>query len=138
MRLWTAGYRPHFAPKAVAYELFLKGPESLLLDATLQGKYEVILAARCPEFRPMAAIVRIHQGSPLKRALRKQLAVHPAASEFVLRAVYSRANSLRVLPGFPWLARRVLKARAGVAQLKGAIEEAGSWERLNELFGRQR
>lgn len=137
VRLWAAGYRPHFAPKAVAYELYIKKPAAFLRDSFNQGKYEVILTARHPAFKPLATIVRINEGDPLKRALRRQLAVHSSVSEFVLRSVYSVANFLRGLPGFSWLARRVLKARAGVQHLKGAMQEAGSWKKLDEFFGRR-
>ncbi len=138
LRLLADGYRPLFAPGAIAYELYAKSVDAFLRDSALLGKYEVMLSRRYPEFRAWAGTGRIHQGNPLKRALRRQLAIHASASESALQAVFSLANSLRVLPPMNWLARRVLKGRAGIAHLKGAMEEAGSWEKLKDEFSVQR
>jgi len=138
LRLLADGYRPLFAPGAIAYELYAKSVDAFLRDSALLGKYEVMLSRRYPEFRAWAGTGRIHQGNPIKRALRRQLAIHASASESALQAVFSLANPLRVLPPMNWLARRVLKARAGIAHLKGAMEEAGSWEKLEDEFSVQR
>lgn len=138
LRLLADGYRPLFAPDAIAYELYAKSVDAFLRDSALLGKYEVLLSRRYPEFRAWAGAGRIHQGNPIKRALRRQLAIHASASESALQAVFSLANPLRVLPPMNWLARRVLKARAGIAHLKGAMEEAGSWKKLEEEFSVQR
>jgi hypothetical protein len=51
----------------------------------------VLLAQEYPAFKPIAALVRINEGSPLRRWLRKQMATYARASEFVLRAVYCLA-----------------------------------------------
>ena len=138
LRLRADGYRPLFAPEAIAYELYSKSVEMFLRDSTLLGKYEVMLSRRYPEFREWAGLGRIHRGNPIKCALRRQLAIHASASESTLRAVFSLANSLRALPFFAWIARRVLRARAGIAHVAGAMDEAGSWKKLEEEFGVQR
>jgi peptidoglycan/xylan/chitin deacetylase (PgdA/CDA1 family) len=135
--LWATGYRPQFAPSAVAYELYTKTASEHLHDSNQRGKYEVILSTSHPAFKPLAGIASMNEDNLLKRALRKQLALHPVACELVLQPIYSLADSLRALPMFSWLAKRVLVARLISAHLSGAIQGAGSWERLEERFGKR-
>ncbi len=137
VRLWGKGYRPHFAPKAVALELFTKSAGAIVRDSYLQGKFEVILLNGQPAFKPLAGIVNMNEGNSLKRAVRKWLALHPVATEFTFRLIGSTAECLSILPVFSWLARRALSARCVIAHLRGAIQEAGSWEILEERFGKR-
>jgi peptidoglycan/xylan/chitin deacetylase (PgdA/CDA1 family) len=135
-RLWKAGYRPKFAPNAVCHELFSKTAEAMLRDSENLGKYEVLLTNSHPEFKPFSAIASMNRGNPLMRFLRKQLAIHRNASEFLLRPVFLTAELLRHIPLFSSLAKRILKVRAVIAHLSGAIQQAGSWKCLNESFGK--
>jgi glycosyltransferase involved in cell wall biosynthesis/peptidoglycan/xylan/chitin deacetylase (PgdA/CDA1 family) len=137
IRLWEMGYRPQFAPKAIVYELYSKSVSAMLRDSYLHGKYEVLLSIDHPAFKPLTGIVNINRGDPLKRAVRKQLALHAGFSEFVLRTAGVVADRLRRLPLFEKIAKRILRARAGVAHLRGAIAEAGSWQILEERFGKR-
>lgn len=137
LRLWVRGYRPKFAANAVAYEFFTKPLAGVLSDARHQGRYEVFLAEKHPEFKPLAALVRINEGNPVKRWLRQQLAVHPDASEFVLRLTYVVSEALRGLPPFASIAHRALRARLGLQHIRGGIEEAGSWRELKKRFGKR-
>lgn len=137
LRLWAKGFRPRFAANAVAYELFTKPVAGLLSDTRYQGRYEVFLTEKHPEFKPLAALVRINEGDPLKRWLRKRLAVHAHASEFVLRLVYGVSESLRRIPLFASIARHALRVRMGLQHVRGAIEEAGSWKELERRFARR-
>jgi peptidoglycan/xylan/chitin deacetylase (PgdA/CDA1 family) len=134
-RLRAKGYRPRFAPNAIVYEHFTKTVSGVLRDSNLQGKYEVILTTSQPGFKPFAGLAVMNEGNPAKRALRKRLAFYPRASEFVLRFGGSLLESVRVVPAFSRLAKRVLGARAMIAMLSGGIQEAGSWAKLEELFG---
>jgi peptidoglycan/xylan/chitin deacetylase (PgdA/CDA1 family)/glycosyltransferase involved in cell wall biosynthesis len=137
LRLWTKGYRPKFAPDAIAHEFFTKPVAGVLSDACFQGRYEVFLAKKHPEFKPMAALVRINEGMALKRWLRKQLAVHAGTSEFVLRLVYGASEKLREIPPLASIAHRTLRARLGLQHVRGGIEEAGSWKELEKRFGKR-
>ena len=137
IRLWAKGYRPRFVPRAIVYELYAKTVGAMLRDSYLHGKYEVILSNDHPSFKPLAGIVNINKGNLLKRALRKQLARHAASSDFVLCMVGALANRLRSVPVFARLAKRILCARAAIAHLRGAIQEAGSWKTLEERFGKR-
>ena len=137
LRLWTRGYRPTMCAGAVAYELFTKSVAGVLSDSRCQGQYEVLLAQEYPAFKPIAALVRINEGSPLRRWLRKQMATYERASEFVLRAVYCLAEPLRSLSFFSFVANRTLRARLGVQHIRGAIEATGSWEELERRFGKR-
>ena len=137
LRLAAKGYRPKFAPKAVAYELFTKSVDGVMSDARRQGRYEVFLAAKYPEFKPLAALVRINEGNSVKRWLRKQLAEHAGVSEFALRLVYGASERLRRFPLFAATAHRTLRARLGLQHVAGAIEEAGSWQELERRFGKR-
>ena len=135
IRLWAEGYRPRFEPRAFAYEFYCKTPEEFLRDCRLLGKYEIMLAGRFPSFSPRAATARLSSGNWFQRALRKQLVLHAKLSEPLLRSMFSLASGLRGVPGFSGTAGRLLQARAGVAHLKGAMEEAGSWKKLEREFG---
>jgi len=135
VRLWREGYRPQFAPKAVAYELFTKTADAMLRDSENLGKHEVLLTNSHPEFKPLSAIARMNRGNPLKRFLRKRLAIHHTATDLVLRFIYLFAESLRRISVFSSLAKRAQKARAVLAHLHGAIRQAGSWNHLNQNFG---
>ncbi len=135
LRLWAKGYRPKFVANAVAYEFFTKSVEGVLSDSRYEGKYEVLLTALHPEFKPLAALVRINEGNPLKRWLRKQMATHASLSGSLLAMVYGLAEPLRRTRFFALLANRVLRARAGLQHVRGAIEQAGSWDELERRFG---
>jgi peptidoglycan/xylan/chitin deacetylase (PgdA/CDA1 family) len=137
LRLAAKGYRPKFAPNAVAYELFTKSVDSVMSDARHQGRYEVSLAGKYPEFKPLAALVRINEGSPVKRWLRKQLAQHAGVSEFALQLICGISERLRSFPLFAATAHRALRARLGLQHVRGAIEEAGSWQELERRFGKR-
>lgn len=137
VRLWAKGYRPQFSPGAVAHELYTKTVSGMLRDSYYQGKYEVLLSISHPAFKPLAGIVIMNEGNVLKRAVCKRLALHPVASEFMLRPVGWLADSLRIFPMFSRLAQRVLSARLVIAHLNGAIQEAGSWKALEERFGKR-
>ena len=137
LRLWAQGYRPKFVAKAVAYELFTKSVAGVLSDARYQGRYEVVLTEKHPEFKPLAALVRINEGKPLKRWFRKQLAVHAGTSEFVLRLVYGASEALREITPLASIAYRTLRARLGLQHVRGGIEEAGSWKELEKRFGKR-
>ncbi len=137
LRLGAKGYRPKFAPNAIAYELFTKSVDGVMSDARHQGRYEVYLAAKYPEFKPLAALVRINEGNPVKRWLRKQLAQNAGVSEFALRLVYGVSERLRRFPLFAATAHRALRARLGLQHVRGAVEEAGSWQELERRFGKR-
>src|SRR5215831_6443664 len=137
LRLWRRGFRPKFAPEAVAYELFTKPVSSVLSDARYQGRYEVLLTERYPEFKSLTSLVRINEGGPLKRWLRKELAIHVGVSEFVLRGIYGVSEPLRALTLFRSFAHRALRARIGLQHLRGSIEETGSWQEVERRFGKR-
>jgi peptidoglycan/xylan/chitin deacetylase (PgdA/CDA1 family) len=137
IRLWDKGYRPQFTPKALVYEHYTKSPSAMLRDSYFQGKYEVLLTEKHPAFKSLTGIVNMNEGNALKRALRKRLSLHPVISELSLRPIGLLAELFRTVPACSWLAKRVLKARAGIAHLNGAIQVAGSWKALEEQFGKR-
>ncbi len=134
VRLWSKGFRPYFAANAIGYEVYIKSEEGILMDSWQQGRHEVILAKAHPSFKPLAGLARLNTGNPLKRALRKRLALHARASEAVLAPLYRIMNALRAFPVCSRMARRILMARAGTAHLSGALQQAGSWRWLEEQF----
>jgi glycosyltransferase involved in cell wall biosynthesis/peptidoglycan/xylan/chitin deacetylase (PgdA/CDA1 family) len=137
LRLWNSGFRPQFLPDAVMYELSTKSVASVLSDARHQGRYEVLLTQKHPEFKPWTSLVRINEGNPLQRWMRKELAVHARLSEFVLAGGYGISELLRAVPLFRSIAHRVLRARIGLQHVRGAIEEAGSWKEVEGKFGKR-
>ena len=137
LRLWALGYRPRFAANAVAYELFTKSVAGVMRDARDQGRYEAFLAEKHPEFKPLAALIRVNEGNPPKRWMRKQLAVHAGASELALRWIGGISEILRGLPLFASIADRALRARVGIQHIRGGIDQAGSWRELEKRFGKR-
>lgn len=137
IRLWAKGYRPRFVPKAIVYELYTKTVSAMLDDSYHHGKYEVLLSNSHPSFKPLTGIVNINKGNRLKRAARRQLADHAIFSDFALAAAGALADRLRGVSVFARLAKRILRARAGIAHLRGAIQETGSWRILQERFGKR-
>lgn len=135
LRLGRKGYRPRMCAGAVTYELFTKSVAGVLSDSRYQGQYEVLLTEKYPEFKPITALVRINEGSPLKRWLRKQMAARAGASELLLRAVCWLTEPLGRHHFFSWIASRALRARFGVQHLRGAIAATGSWKELERRFG---
>jgi glycosyltransferase involved in cell wall biosynthesis/peptidoglycan/xylan/chitin deacetylase (PgdA/CDA1 family) len=133
VRLWEDGYRPRFARSAVVYEHFNKNAADIVRDSYYQGIFEVKLIRAHPAFKPLAEIVCMNQGNVIKRAVRKHLARHRAASDVFLRLV----NSLAIVPGMLKLAQTAMSARFVVALLSGAIREAGSWTALENIFGKR-
>jgi peptidoglycan/xylan/chitin deacetylase (PgdA/CDA1 family) len=137
LQLWRKGFKPAFAADAVAYELFTKSVGGLLSDAKHQGRYEVSLTETHPELKPYTSLVRINEGGPLKRWLRRQLGIHATLSELLLKGIYGVSESLRALPLFRSIAHRTLRARIGLQHVRGAIEEAGSWKEVERRFGKR-
>jgi glycosyltransferase involved in cell wall biosynthesis/peptidoglycan/xylan/chitin deacetylase (PgdA/CDA1 family) len=135
IRLWEKGYRPHFAPKAKVHEYYTKSASDMIRDSRNQGRFEVILTASHAAFKPQAAITRINEGNAFRRMLRKQLARHWRPCEFLLRPLYALADFFQAIPFSLAIAKRLLHALAGIAHLRGAIQEAGSWRKLEQDFG---
>lgn len=137
LRLWQKGFRPVFAADAIAYELFTKSIRGLLNDARHQGSYEVLFTKAHPEFKPFTSLVRINEGGPLKRWIRKQLGIYATMSEFLLSIIYAVAESFRDRLVFRSIAHRVLRARIGLQHVCGGVQQAGSWRELEECFGKR-
>lgn len=137
IRLWAKGYRPRFIPRAIVYELYTKTVRAMLADSYQHGRYEVLLSKDHPSFKPLTGIVNMNAGNRLKRLMRKQLAERAVLSELVLASAAAFVDCLRSVPIFERLAKRILRARAGTAHLRGAIQEAGSWKILEERFGKR-
>jgi glycosyltransferase involved in cell wall biosynthesis/peptidoglycan/xylan/chitin deacetylase (PgdA/CDA1 family) len=137
IRLWAKGFRPRFVPRAIVYELYTKTVSAMLADSYQHGKYEVLLSNNYPSFKPLTGIVNINQGNYLKRAMRRQLAERAVFSEFALASAAALVDCLRSVPFLERLAKRILRARAGTAHLRGAMKEAGSWKILEERFGKR-
>ena len=136
-RLLARGFKPAFVANAVVYELFTKSVDGALRDSRLQGKYEMILTERSPQFKPLAGITLINQGNPIKRLLRKALALHPELSEFALHTVFGVAETMRSIPLFAEIAARTLQARFAIQLVAGAIQQAGSWQAVEDAFAKR-
>jgi glycosyltransferase involved in cell wall biosynthesis/peptidoglycan/xylan/chitin deacetylase (PgdA/CDA1 family) len=137
VRLWEEGYRPQFASEAVVYEFFSKNAKDIIRDSYLQGKFEVRLTRAHPGYKPLAGIAEMNNGSILRRILRKQMARSPRLADFVLRGIQFFSSILGWLYPFHRLALAVLSARFVTGHFNGALQEAGSWQSLEDLFGKR-
>ena len=135
MRLWMRGYRLAFESRAIVWERFAKSIDSSRTDSYLQGKFEVILSQRFPEFRSIATLAGVSKGSLLKRAIRKFMGLHPHIAEFALKVCQRFAEQFSENDTWAGVAQKALSARLMLAMIAGGIDQAGSWSALEQQFG---
>jgi glycosyltransferase involved in cell wall biosynthesis/peptidoglycan/xylan/chitin deacetylase (PgdA/CDA1 family) len=137
IRLWAADVRFVFEPDAVVHQLYVKpAKEAAVTDAARDGRSQIILCRKHPQYRPHASLVR---GGLDDRRLHERILVWlagrlPFSPEPLLRPPYWIAERLKFISWFRHFGVRVLQRRIATETLRAAIEETGSWRAFRGEF----
>ncbi len=134
-RLWKRTGPFRFMPKAIAWHLAVKPVEALVQrDAPAQGRQELLLCRKHPEYRPYSVLARIQEGSWIKRTIRELTARMPVSPEPLFRIPIRLAE----VAGSPQALRmgvRLLQFQQAVPLWRSASRAAGGWHKLRSEFG---
>jgi glycosyltransferase involved in cell wall biosynthesis len=132
-RLWQAGARFVYIPQALSREIYCKNPAQVVLGAAQLARNEWRLCRKYTGYRPYTRLLRVGEGSRLKRMLRRLMVRIPVNLDYGLALLTRGFERLPGRVGLP-AAARLLGARAGLAFFRTALKEAGSWEPLANLL----
>jgi GT2 family glycosyltransferase/peptidoglycan/xylan/chitin deacetylase (PgdA/CDA1 family) len=136
LRLWAMGVRFRYQPAAVAHQLYVKSSRDVVrADAAEFGKRSVLLARKHRAYRPHSALAGWGQGPWWRRSLRCAAIRLPVSPAPLLRGPEWIAERARRHPAFRRVGVTLLRTRQGIAMLRGAAREAGSWRALREELG---
>ncbi|HZW90774.1 MAG TPA: glycosyltransferase, partial [Myxococcaceae bacterium] len=136
LRLWAMGVRFRYRASAVAHQLYVKSSRDLVRgDARDFGKSSVLLSRKHRAFRPHSALAGWGQGPWWKRALRDVAIRLPVSPAPLLRWAEWIAERGQHRPALRRAGIALLRIRQGIATLRGAAREVGSWQALRSEFG---
>ncbi len=136
IRLWKAGVRFRFEPEAAVCEIYSKSASYLVeTDAPQMGVNGLRLCRKHPGFRPHSLLARMFRGSRARSSLGWLCCAAPISPELALRAPFWIAERMRKVPMLRRAGTRLLNYRIGIAALRGAAREMGSWQALRREFG---
>jgi glycosyltransferase involved in cell wall biosynthesis/peptidoglycan/xylan/chitin deacetylase (PgdA/CDA1 family) len=136
LRLWAMGIRFRYRPAAVVHEVYVKSSRAVVRgDAVEYGMRSVLLSRKHRAYRPHSALAGWGQGSWWRRALRDAAIRLPVSPAPLLRGPEWIAERGRRHPAFRRAGITLLRTRQGIAMLRGAAREAGSWRALREELG---
>ncbi len=137
LRLWKAGVRFRYLPSPPAYELYVK-PSGQFLQKRLSSKYarsELYLSRKYSEYRPQSGLSAMGSRPGWKQGLWEMSVRAPASPVPFLKPPLWLAEQLCSLSPFRKAGVRLLNAAGGIAMLRSARSEAGSWKALQREFG---
>jgi glycosyltransferase involved in cell wall biosynthesis/peptidoglycan/xylan/chitin deacetylase (PgdA/CDA1 family) len=138
IRLWKMGIPFRYIPEAVTYEIFVKSSGDFLRrDVRMWGRAEVFICRKHPEYRGYSQLTGLGAGTPWKRFLRQVALRLPVSPERILTVPVRIAERCRRIPTIHSTGIRLLQVGHSVGLLRGALEEAGSWEKLRGEFGQR-
>jgi GT2 family glycosyltransferase/peptidoglycan/xylan/chitin deacetylase (PgdA/CDA1 family) len=136
LRLWAMGVRFRYHPAAVARQVYVKSSRDVVrADAAEFGKRSVLLARKHRAYRPHSALAGWGQGPWWRRSLRCAAIRLPLSPAPLLRGPEWIAERGRRHSTFRRAGVTLLRTRQGIAMLRGAAQEAGSWRALREELG---
>ncbi len=136
LRLWKQGVRFRFLPRAVTRQIYVNSSRQLLgTFAVWFGRSEVRICRRHREFRPFSNLGAMAEGGPWKRFRRMVMVRQPVEPELLSRAPLALAERLRYIPLIRRLGVLLVGKTYALADLRGAVLEAGSWGALASEFG---
>jgi peptidoglycan/xylan/chitin deacetylase (PgdA/CDA1 family)/GT2 family glycosyltransferase len=136
LRLWAMGVRFRYRPAALVHQVYVKSSRDIVCgDAVEYGKRSVLLSRKHRAYRPHSLIAGGGQGSWWKRALRDAAIRLPVSPGPLLHGPEWIAERWRRHPAFRRAGIAILRARQGIAMLRGAAREAGSWRALQAELG---
>jgi glycosyltransferase involved in cell wall biosynthesis len=134
IRLSDAGVHFKFQPALVLEELYDKSPSNLVkAEARGMGRDEVRLCRKHPGYRPFSRPAHL-SNSPLGPLFMRLAGCLRASPEPLLRPMQAIAQRI---PG-GWaqaLARQCFGARLAIEEVRGMVEECGSWQAFVDCFG---
>ena len=135
IRLWEAGVRFQFEPTLAISELYDKTPRRLAgLEARQLGRNKVLLCRKHPGYRPHSRQAHL-RGSTLGSMLIWLACRLPVSPEPLLRPFQFVAE--RSLPArqAQSLAMQLFRCRLAIEEVRGTLEESGSWRAFHRGFG---
>ena len=135
LRLWQAGLRVHYQPRAVVYHLNGKSVHDLVThDAERYGRSELLLCRKHPEYQPYSPLAALVRAGWPRRLTAEITACLPLSPEPLLRMPCACAERLRWIPLMRKVGIRLLRARIAIVGLRSAVREAGSWRAFRHEF----
>jgi GT2 family glycosyltransferase/peptidoglycan/xylan/chitin deacetylase (PgdA/CDA1 family) len=136
IRLSKSGVRFTYLPLAAVQEFFSK-PTSTFInhDAARQGKAEIILCRKHPDYRPFSALSNLGGGTLTRRLLRKLVLSSPIRFEKILDLPLWVLERLLRFEGCRRAGLYLLGVCHRLAFLRSAVQEAGSYRALILQFG---
>jgi GT2 family glycosyltransferase len=134
IRLWEAGIRFIIDPQLALHEVYDKSPRQLGPEARRLGRDEVILCRKHPGYRPysrQAHLRRTWTGSALIW-LAGRSPISPHALVAPLQFLAQRLSPVRQ---FQSLSMQLFRCRMAIEEVRGTLEESGSWRALQQSFG---
>lgn len=135
LRLWKAGVRVRFEPRAVVYHLYDKSARDLVArDAVRFGRNELLLCRLHGDYRPHSPLAELFRSRWTRRLPRQVAARLPVSPGPLLGIPCFVAERLRRIPAARKIGVRLLRARITIELLRSAVREAGSWRSLRQEF----
>lgn len=136
LRLWQAGLRFRFEPRALVRHLPHKSLRRVVVDdARSEGRTMVRLCRKHPEYRPHSPLATLSAGSLAKRSARQALVRLPGPVDPTLAALVSLLQRMPRALTRRATRLRLIQAARQIVLLRAALREAGSWRQLQGEFG---
>jgi len=135
VRLAKMGVTPFQEPAAVSQLADAPTAEQIVrVEARERGKEEILILRKHPELRPDLNLAGFANSPSWKWLAMQAAARFPISPDLLLRPVFALTNGLRSIPSIRRIGLRVLRARAAVSFLRGAVESTG-WRKLQAEIG---
>lgn len=137
-RLWKKGLRFVYLPDATVSHVVTESIADLAgKHAYEEGRGEVRLCHKHPEYRRFTTLGGLSHGRTLKIVLRRMMVSACALAEAVLSPATLMANALRSIPSVRRAGLRMISWRYLCHFYRGAIAECGSWKNFHDEFAQR-
>jgi glycosyltransferase involved in cell wall biosynthesis len=131
-RLWEAGVTFRYHPEIISHQLFVKSSDQIVEDERWDGRSEVLLARKHPEYLEHSRLRSYAAGSLAMRVALAAAWFSPISPDLFLRPVSSALEAASPL----WPAAvPVVRLRKTLRRMRSAVAEVGSWSRFLREFG---
>ncbi|MDO8431274.1 MAG: polysaccharide deacetylase family protein [Candidatus Binatus sp.] len=135
VRLARAGARLRFVRGLVVRHVYRKSMREFInFDVRWYGKSQLLFCRTYPENRRRAPLGNLQSGSSLKARVR-ELLTRSSATDYLLQIPFGIASALSNIPTMRRAAMNLLDHRQSIGTYRGAMEAAGSWNKLREEVG---
>ena len=138
LRLWKKGLQFKYLPQAKAYEFFQKPIQYVLRrDGKAFGETDVLLTRKHLEYRPYATLAALGKMAWWKRQARRILTALPFSPDGVLNPALWICDKFCRYSVMRTLSRHLLGFGRGLVVYPAAARKIGSWQALENEFGRR-